>query len=96
MRGLSFAEQEVLISKCADEDAWCCTASDPVYVRQLRRIASTMGLSVRDLDRYTIRVYLPKRCVRVSVPRVMSEKQLAHSRAMLAALHQQNRNQAIS
>ncbi len=88
MSQLTRAEQEVVFSKCADEATWCATASDPVYVRRLRKIAAAAGLPVRELDAHTIRGYLPVRCVRGTMPRIVSEGQREHGRRLAESRQQ--------
>jgi len=57
--GLPRAEQEILLSRCGDEDAWIITTSHPPTARRLARIAESYGLEGVLLNKYTIRFQLP-------------------------------------
>jgi hypothetical protein len=74
---LSQQEQELVISKCADEKQWCCTSSDPMYTRRLRKLAAALNIPVKELNEHTIRVYLPVKCLTLRTPLVLSDEQRA-------------------
>ena len=43
---LTKAEQEVVISKCADEDSWTVYSTDPVWTRFFTKLAEEVGARV--------------------------------------------------
>ena len=77
---LTAQERAFQVSICDDEKELCITSSSPSYTRKLRKIAEAMGIPIKDLCSidgvvHTIRVYLPKKCLTLRVPRVMSDAQ---------------------
>jgi len=74
---LTPAEREFQVSICDDETELCITSSSPYYTRRLKKIAEALGIEVKRLGNETVRAFLPKRCLSLRVPRIMSEKQEA-------------------
>jgi hypothetical protein len=73
---LTAAEREFQVSICDDEDELCITSSSPYYARRILKIAEAMGREVKRLGNgETIRVYLPKKCLSLKVPRTLSDEQ---------------------
>lgn len=80
--GLSKAEQETIIRRAEDEDGWDIYTASPSFTRRLRKVAQAVGVEVTEVDGYGLRVILPRKCVKLSIPRKPTEAQMAHLRKM--------------
>ena len=88
-RRLTRAEQETVITRCADEKEWLVYTCDPAVKRRLVKLTKTLGLSLTIVDEWGVEVRLPRSCVRFQEPQRLSaqeiERRREHGRRIAAA-----------
>ena len=81
---LTREEQETVIRRSAADDKWDVWSDDPVWVRKIKRLATRDDVDVIEESESSIRALLPKRFVKASPPRRVSEEQRKASAERLA------------
>jgi hypothetical protein len=90
-RRLTRAEQETVITRCADENEWLVYTCDPAVRRRLEKFTSAHGFSLTIVDEWGVEARLPVSCVRFMSPIVISAQERANRSARAGRLAAANK-----
>jgi hypothetical protein len=86
-KSLSLAEQEIIISKCRDEEMFTLYSSDSVWTHRIQKICKSYGIEPEIVDEYgSIKVKLPKKVLSLRNKRTYTPEQRAAMKAHGARL----------
>lgn len=72
---LTREEQETIIRRSAADGHWDVWTDDPVWLRKLSKLRNKEGVEVVEEKEGMIRVLLPRKFIKCSPPRKVSEEQ---------------------